>query len=144
MTFKTFVLVSQSFSMQKNDSEILLEFIYTWVISLIFSPYIFLLNFPRSQYFCTGDEGAFSFPEQWCWYVLTIDLSCFYFKNFISRVNWTGMANNPEDSSDTHTDTQLRLSCRLWGRPQAVHNWIQFPPGFVMLWSLITLMYFFI
>ena len=53
--------------------------------SLIFSPYIFLLRFPRRQNFDGEKEGAFPSPKYSNRGVLTIYLSCLYFKKFISR-----------------------------------------------------------
>ena len=59
MTFKSFALVTPQPQYSKSDNEISIWFIYCFVSSLIFGPYIFLFGFPRHKNFTLHKKQNF-------------------------------------------------------------------------------------
>ena len=83
--------------------------------SLTFSPYIFLLGFPKHQNVGRGVKVAFASPKYWNRGVLAVGLSCFYFGNLFSamtELEWQIFQDKKEVSFDTNTYTQTYTRTR--------------------------------
>lgn len=110
------------------------------------------LGVPKTAKFRQGRGGAFRSPNYWNTVVLTIDLPCFYFKNFIFKDSCPEMTYisgsereflsythtrtpscaNIHTHTHTHTIRFFRFFCQLWGAHSTIHTWIWLSPGFDM------------
>ena len=108
MAFKSFFWLVCSPNTQKKRN---LTWVNMWLgSSLTFSLYIFLLGLPRHPNLGGQKRGPSQTQNAETRGVLTIDLSCFYFKRFIARDRWTGMTDilGQERGFLWHTHTHAR------------------------------------